>query len=770
MQTSDSSLQLPSKKDLPKLKGKWGYLLAAGMVSLALASRVTMDRHWGDRMPYTTFFVASLVCISLTEVGPAFCSIIAGLFLANWYFVSPGQSGEVLTPERFLKGFLYLTDSGIVLSFATWARRALERERTHSDALQRRSLELEASEKRFHTLAEAAFEGILVSQNGRIIDCNDQLGAMVGHKREELLGKQATDFIAPLQRATVQRNIREELPASYELELLCKDGSRRAVEAHGRPIRGSNGEALRVSVVRDVTVQKGRELALRRQAALIDLSPDAIFVREPGGKILFWSKGAENLYGWSKEEAVGQQTNDLLQTRYPETEEAIKRELEQGGRWTGELEHRTKTGLIVKVQSRWLGMEREQGKEILESNLDISERKRSEETMRRRTEELERLMDALPAAVWIAHDRECKTVTGNRSANELVGVKAGTNVSRSGPAEGGIQHFKGDGTEYKREELPLQRAARTGQPVHGAEVEFRLAGDKRAWMLGSAEPLFDAEGVCRGAVAAFVDETEQKEAEEALRAARDELALANDRLERRVGERTRSLEEKTAELNAFCYSLAHDFRAPIRTQEGFARILIEEYGENLGEKGLSVAWRVLQAAKRQSDIIQDLLAHISVTRSELPLEELSLKESVEQARADLALELQDRKAEIKEEDLEDAKIMANRSSLHLVLLNLLTNAFKFVAPDSVPIVRLRTERRGELVRVWIEDNGIGISTEDIGKLFSMFRRLNPNVYPGTGMGLAIVKKAAERMGGHVGVESEPGKGSRFWVELKAATS
>lgn len=207
----------------------------------------------------------------------------------------------------------------------------------------------------------------------------------------------------------------------------------------------------------------------------------------------------------------------------------------------------------------------------------------------------------------------------------------------------------------------------------------------------------------------------------------------------------------------------------MRTQEGFARILLEDYAEKLGEKGTTLAWKILLAAKRQSDIIQDLLAHISVTRSELPLEPVELRGSLEQARADLALELQDRKAEIHGEDLEDAKVLANQSSLHLILLNLLSNAFKFVAPDAAPVVRLSTERRGQFVRLWVKDNGIGIAPDDIGKLFSMFRRLNPNSFPGTGMGLAIVKKAAERMGGQVGVESEPGKGSRFWVELKAAS-
>jgi signal transduction histidine kinase len=114
------------------------------------------------------------------------------------------------------------------------------------------------------------------------------------------------------------------------------------------------------------------------------------------------------------------------------------------------------------------------------------------------------------------------------------------------------------------------------------------------------------------------------------------------------------------------------------------------------------------------------------------------------------------------------KVLANPSSLHVLLLNLLTNAFKFVRSESTPEVRLRAEPRGEFMRLWVEDNGIGISQEDIGTLFSMFKRLNSKTYPGTGMGLAIVKQAAERMGGRVGVDSEPGRGSRFWVELKSA--
>jgi PAS domain S-box-containing protein len=638
----------PSKGE-PGLKGVWGYLLAIGVTGGALVIRLALDRRWGDEMPYTMFFFAAVVCIAIARIGPALLSIVGGLFLANWFFVLPRHSLNLIAPSHLVMTCAYLVNLGIILGFATWAKMALRKEHAHSEALQERSAALEASERRFQTLAEAAFEGILLSQEGRIIDCNEQAGALVGYKREELLGKMALDFIVPEQRAPVQRNLQENRPASYELDLICRDGTKRTVEAHGQTIKNPQGENLRVSVIRDVT-----------------------------------------------------------------------------------------------------------------------ERKRWEESMRQRTEELERLMDALPASVWIAHDRDCASITGNRSANELLGVKAETNVAQIGSDGLTIQYFNTDGTKFQTSELPLQKAAATGQPVRSVEVEFRFSNGKRAWLLGSAEPLFDAEGVCRGAVATFLDETERKTAEQELRAARDELAITNEGLERRVAERTRSLEEKTSELNAFCYSLAHDFRAPLRTQEGFARILIEDYSEKLGSDGAGLAWRVLRAAQRQSDIIQDLLAHISVTRSDLLLEAVGLRGALERARADLALELQDKKAEIHDEEIANAIVVANASSLHLILLNLLTNACKFVRPNTVPVVRLWTQSNGNFVRLWVGDNGIGISPEDRGKLFTMFKRLNADSYSGTGMGLAIVKQAAERMGGRVGVESDSGKGSRFWVDLRSA--
>jgi light-regulated signal transduction histidine kinase (bacteriophytochrome) len=235
------------------------------------------------------------------------------------------------------------------------------------------------------------------------------------------------------------------------------------------------------------------------------------------------------------------------------------------------------------------------------------------------------------------------------------------------------------------------------------------------------------------------------------RAAERELARVNQELEKRVKERTRELEETNEQLNAFCYSIAHDLKAPLRSQAAFATILEADFGAQLGEVGRSYARKIYDAAERQSRLVSDLLAHMSVTRAELPLEPVELRPVLEQVKTDLAMEVQDRKAVVEARGL-DQKVLANSASLHLVLLNLVSNAVKFVELGQRPRVQIWAEPvwpQGnggppeKYIRLWVEDNGIGIPLEYRHKLFGVFQRLhNARMYPGTGIGLAIVKNAA----------------------------
>jgi len=239
-------------------------------------------------------------------------------------------------------------------------------------------------------------------------------------------------------------------------------------------------------------------------------------------------------------------------------------------------------------------------------------------------------------------------------------------------------------------------------------------------------------------------------------------------LERQVAERTRSLQETTDQLNSFCYSIAHDLKAPLRAQQSFANLLLAEFREVLGPTGVEYAQRIARAARQQGDLIEDLLAHMSVGRNDLPMGPLELGKPVAHARADLAAEELQKGALLEIGPL-DGPVLGNEAAVYLVLLNLLSNALKFVPPGARPEVKLWAEPRGDYVRLWVQDKGLGIEPKYRGKLFGVFQRLHAGPqYPGTGIGLAIVKRAVERMGGQVGVESELGKGSRFWVELRRA--
>jgi signal transduction histidine kinase len=167
-------------------------------------------------------------------------------------------------------------------------------------------------------------------------------------------------------------------------------------------------------------------------------------------------------------------------------------------------------------------------------------------------------------------------------------------------------------------------------------------------------------------------------------------------------------------------------------------------------------------------LIQDLLAYSRLVRAEVSLDPVSLETVVDEACGALEIELKERGGEIAvERPL--GRVRGHRAVLGQIVTNLLANAVKFTRPDTPPRVRVRSARDEGRVRLWVEDNGIGIEPQHRERIFRAFERLHgAQQYPGTGIGLAIVQKGATRLGGQAGVESEPGAGSRFWVDLAEA--
>lgn len=250
-------------------------------------------------------------------------------------------------------------------------------------------------------------------------------------------------------------------------------------------------------------------------------------------------------------------------------------------------------------------------------------------------------------------------------------------------------------------------------------------------------------------------------------AAQAELERAKASLEDRISERTARLTEMVSQMEMFSYSVSHDLRSPVRSIAGFAQVLRADHGPNLCPEARQLVDRIIRGGERMSRLIDDLLAYSRVNRSDVLPATLCLDELVRVVIRE-TLELQPPRAEVEIAHPLPA-VRGTEILITLALSNLLGNAAKFVRPGTKPRVRIRAESHGEWVRLWIEDNGIGIAPQQQGRLFGLFERLHPpGQYEGTGLGLAIVQRAVERMEGSVGLESDGHTGSRFWVMLPKA--
>ncbi len=235
-------------------------------------------------------------------------------------------------------------------------------------------------------------------------------------------------------------------------------------------------------------------------------------------------------------------------------------------------------------------------------------------------------------------------------------------------------------------------------------------------------------------------------------------------LESRVLERTAKLQELVTELESFSYSVSHDLRAPLRVMAGYAQVILDEFGESLQQDVRYYVERIARSAERMDLLTKDVLAYTRLSRGEIVLGPLDVERVVEEA-LDQYPQLGASRAAIRlRRPL--APVVGHGPSLIQALSNLLGNALKFARPGIPPRIEIFTRRRGGRVLLSVRDNGVGIAAAHHAKIFQIFERVSGHDVPGTGIGLAIVKKAAERMGGTVGLRSRLGRGSTFWLELQ----
>jgi PAS domain S-box-containing protein len=315
------------------------------------------------------------------------------------------------------------------------------------------------------------------------------------------------------------------------------------------------------------------------------------------------------------------------------------------------------------------------------------------------------------------------------------------------------------------EEPAILDRIRRGERVDHYETVRRRKDGSLVNISITVSPIRGSDGRIVGASKIARDITDRIRREQALRKVQDELLKLNDDLERRVQIRTAELAETVAELEAFSYSITHDLRAPLRSMQSFATLLEQDCSAEISPLGEDYIRRIVTSARRMDHLIQDVLTYSRMARSDLHLDTIDTEHLVQGIIESYpAFQSPGANIQVVRPLL---RVLANEAALTQCLANLISNAIKFVVPGEVPRVTIWSEALGDKVRVYVRDHGIGIPTRHQERIFGIFQRLSKS-YEGTGIGLSIVKKAAERMGGSVGLQSEPGQGSTFWVELRAS--
>jgi signal transduction histidine kinase len=251
---------------------------------------------------------------------------------------------------------------------------------------------------------------------------------------------------------------------------------------------------------------------------------------------------------------------------------------------------------------------------------------------------------------------------------------------------------------------------------------------------------------------------------------RDEIGMAAENfnsMTRQLSERQTQLDEKLRDLEAFCYSVAHDLKGPLRSVVGFGSLLETEFKERLGDDGRHYVERMREASLRMSALIDDLLEFGQLTHRRVEIGPVDLQAVCFELASEMRTEIASAKAKVICPS-ERRMVFGNDFLLKQALRNLIANGMKFVRPGAAAEIELRARAGSDGWTTFeVVDNGIGIAPEFHEKIFGLFHRLHEHTkYPGTGVGLAVVQKSIERLGGQVGVKSEAGQGSVFWFKLR----
>jgi hypothetical protein len=543
---------------------------------------------------------------------------------------------------------------------------------------------------------------------------------------------------------------------SYEhvFRLRFSDGREKSLRAKGE-VTSSEGRLRVVGVVQDISSLVEAQRDRDRVASVLEATSDLVLMATPAGAVFYCNRAARELLGSRHSSRL----DDIVRSLYPDAMaqqmqlEAIPAAL-RDGRWASET-------MVVDAQSRQIPMSqtilthRSETGEIQYLTLvlhDISEQRATQALLFRQRQQLDEAQELARMGSWYVEMPGMRT-TWSSALYGVLGYEHGLVTP-------GFDAFVAALHPDDKERV-LHEMDRDLHPSGGAfnMLTFRIVTPEGIRHIQQKVSLVrDEEGHVERLFGTSIDVTEITEAEARLR-------QMNRELERRVQERTAQLTAINKELDTFAYSVSHDLKAPLRTIEGFAQCLEEDYCAHLGEGGRQHVARIRRGVLQMGELINGLLSYTKMERYAIKPECVDLERMVKEVLDLHEADIVSGGTEVRL-FIEQPHLRADQEGVLVALRNLIGNAIKFSHRSEKPLVEIGSQREGNTTCVWVKDNGLGFDMRYHDRLFGLFQRLpGSRDFVGTGVGLALVAKAMQRMGGSVWAQSTPGKGATFYLRL-----
>ena len=599
---------------------------------------------------------------------------------------------------------------------------------------------------------------------------SDGVKDLTGYRSEELIDNTVVSFrdlIHAADREMVNKEINKAIKKghSYTLEyrIIAGNNTVKWVWEKGQLVLNEDDNtAYLEGFITDITDRKlATEKVARNEAMfrnLIENSIDAVYLMDENGKMIDVNSVACSMLNRSYNELISLSIDDI-DPNYPS--KAFKHfwsKKPEGETLLFETVHVSKDGTRIPVEVNGIAFTFDGKKYLYGVARNLTERKKAQHALVESEKKYRTLFDSMNQGV-VFQDHDGTILEANKAAQEILGLPVALVQGKTIP-EISWRIVREDGSAMQVTDHPVMETYRTGEALHniviGIDSPITL---EMIWLRMDTSPIFTEGNPAPDKVfSVFSDITKQKKAEE-------QLYLMNETLEKRVEERTSELLALNKELEAFAYTISHDLRAPLRAINGFTRILCEEYHGMMDAEGKHLCEVILGNTLKMARLIDDLLAFSRLGRSEMIMTPVDQNHIITQVYRELTTGTPDPNVVFTLDTL--PVVNGDYTMLKQVWTNLIDNSLKFTSLCSQRSIHIFCTRDKEELTFHIRDNGAGFDMKYAAKLFGVFQRLhNEQDYPGTGVGLAIVQRIIQRLGGRIWAEGEVNKGSTFHFVLR----